>query len=486
MPDITFSGLASGMNTNDIVAKLMAIEQQPLDRLQAQKTSEGQRLQAYGQLNTLLQNLKTAVGAMNLSTNASPTVATSGNSGVFTAVSASGTTGSYNISVSQLAQVQKSVSSGYTSQTDPLFGNGTLTVNGQAITIDDSNNSLRGIAQSLNAVADQTGVTASIINDGSGTPYRLVLTGKDASTNFTVESDLQAADGSPIPFGVINTQNAQQAKLNIDGIDVVSNSNTISGAIAGVVLNLTGVSQNTGTPEAPQYQKTSLNVTADTDALKGKITDFVNAYNAVMNWVSSAYTTSTDNSTTDSSSTSTSSSSSSSTSTDSTTTSDGNPLSTLLRGDATVNSIKRSLQSILGNAVGDGSFKILAEIGISTNRDGSLSIDSTKLNTALDQNFTGVSELLAGNGYTDGVMKRFNSYLLQVTSPSSGMYASKQTIYNDKVKSLDAQISVQTVALDKRQADLYARFSAMESLISNLNSASSYLTQFSLQQLSSK
>lgn len=474
MADITFSGLASGINTNDIITKLMAVERQPLDRLQAQKTNEAQRLQAYGQLNTLLQNLKTAVGAMNLSTSASPTKAVSGNNSVFTATSASGGVGNYNISVSQLAQVQKSVSSGYASQTDPLFGSGTLTIKGsdgteQVITIDDSNNSLRGIAQSLNAMADQTGVSASIINDGSGSPYRLVLSGKDASTNFTLESDLRAADNTPIDFSVINTQNAQQAKLNIDGIDVVSNSNTVTGAIAGVTLNLTGISQNLGTAEAPQYQKTSLNVTADTDALKGKITDFVNAYNAVMNWVSSAYQT------TDSSSSSSSATSNSGTSTDS------SNLSTLLRGDATVNSIKRGLQSILSNPVGDGSLRILSEIGISTNRDGSLSIDNSKLDTALDQNFSGVAELLAGNGYTDGVMKQFNSYLLQITSPSSGMYADKQTQYDQKTRDLDNQINVKTVALDKREADLYARFSAMESLISNMNSMSSYISQLSSQ-----
>ena len=470
MAEITFSGLATGMATDDIVTKLMAIERQPLDQLQTQKTNEAQRLQAYGQLNTLLQNLKTAVGAMNLSTTASPTTAVSGNNGVFTATSTSGALGSYNISVSQLAQVQKSVFGGYTSQTDPLFVNGsTLTVNGQTITIDDSNNSLRGIAQTLNAMADQTGVSASIINDGSGSPYRLVLTGKDASTDFTVDgSNLQATDGTV--FSMTTTQVAQQAKLNIDGIDVVSNSNTVSGVVAGVTLTLTGVSQNLGTAEAPQYQATSLNVTADTDTLKEKITNFVNAYNAVMNWVSSAYQTDTST---------TSDSSSSSTTSDGSTNTDSSNLSTLLRGDATVNAIKRGLQSILGTPMSDGSLKILSEIGISTNRDGSLSIDSSKLDNALSQNFSGVSELLAGNGYTNGVMKQFNSYLLQMTSPSSGMYAQKQTQYNDKVRALDQQISVKTVALDKREADLYARFSAMETFVSNMNSMSSYITQIS-------
>ena len=469
MADITFSGLASGIATDDIVTKLMAIERQPLDRLQTQKTNEANRLAAYGQLNTLLQKLKDAVGAMNLTSGANPTTTVSGNNGVFTATSSGGAVGSYNISVSQLAQVQKSVSGGYASTSDALFGSGTLTVNGQTITIGESNNSLVGIAQAINSASNQTGVSASIINDGSGgaTAYRLVLTGKDAATNFTVSSDLQDADNVAIPFAVTTTQNAQQAKLNIDGIDVVSNSNTVTGAIPGVTLNLTGVSQNTGTADAPQYQKTSLNVTADTAALKEKITAFVSAYNGVMDWVKSAYN---DQSTTQTSTASNSSSQ--------TTTADDN-LSTLLRGDATVNLIKRGLQSILGNAMGDGAFKVLSQIGIGTNRDGGLTVDSVKLDSALSQNFSGVAELLAGNGSTGGVMKQFNSYLLRVTSSSSGMYADKQTAYKNKISALDKQIDQKTTALDKREAQLYARFNAMEQLISSMNSMSTYLSQIS-------
>jgi len=329
-------------------------------------------------------------------------------------------------------------------------------------------------------MADQTGVSASIINDGSGSPYRLVLTGKDASTDFTVDgSNLQATDGTV--FSMTTTQVAQQAKMNIDGIDVVSNSNTVTGVIAGVTLNLTGVSKNTGTVDTPQYEKTSLNVTADTGALKEKITAFVSAYNDVMNWIKSAYNT--DSSTTNSSSSS--SSSSSSTSSDSATNAD-DALSKLLRGDTTVNSIKRGLQSILGSAIGEGSYKILAEIGIGTNRDGTLTVDNSKLDAALNENFSGVAELLAGNGYTDGVMKQFNSYLLKTTSVASGMYAEKEARYKDKVKSLDAQINTKTLALDKREAELYARFSAMESLISNMNSTSNYITQLSSLLSSSK
>ncbi|MDR3088273.1 MAG: flagellar filament capping protein FliD [Desulfobulbaceae bacterium] len=472
MADITFSGLASGMDTDGIVTKLMKIERQPLDRLEKVKTNEANRLKAYGQLNTLLQKLKDAAGTMNLTSGARTTKAESGNNGVFTASSNGGAVGSYNISVSQLAQVQKSVSGGVASTTASLFGNGTLTVGGQTLTIDDSNNSLQGIAQAINGVSDKSGVTATIINDGSGggAAYRLVLTGKDASANFTVGSNLHDGSGAVIPFSVTNTQNAQQAKLNVDGIDVVSNSNMVTGVISGVTLNLTGVSQNTGTDAAPQYQKTSLNVTADTGALKEKVTKFVAAYNEVMDWINSAYDDEDDK---------TSSASSTSSTKDGDDDKKEENFSKLLRGDTTVNSIKRGLQSIFGSAVGDGSLKIMSQIGISTNREGGLTVDSAKLDSALNENFAGVAELLAGNGSTDGVMKKFNSYLLKTTSVSSGMYAEKQTRYKDKVKLLDKQIEQKTTAIEKREAQLYARFSAMEQIIGNMNSTSSYIMQLS-------
>lgn len=469
MAEITFSGLASGLATDDIVTKLMAVERRPLDRLESDKEYETNRLKAYGQLNTRLNDLRDAVGAMNLTSEVRTTKANLSSESAFTATSSSGVPGSYDIAVTQLAKVQKNVSSGYSSSSSSLFGTGTITVNGKQISVNSSNNSLQGFMSAINAVTGDTGVSASIINDGSGgsTAYRLVLTGKDASTAFTVTSNLVDGLGAPIPFTTTKTQDAQQAKITVDGIDVVSNSNTITGVIAGVTLNLNATSPIAAAGPPVVYTTTKMDIVADTSALKEKITTFISSYNKIMEWIAEGYQ---DKIETD-------------TATDETTNetdTEEDILSDYLRGDTTVNSIKRGLQGILTDSVnGSGTLQILSDIGVKTNKDGTLTVNNSKLDTALAENFDGMTKLLAGEDGVTGVMEKFNTYLLDVTSATQGMYAEKRDRYESRVDRLDNQIEQKTAMLDKIEASMKARFSAMELLVSNLNSQSSYLTQLS-------
>ncbi|MFH0781249.1 MAG: flagellar filament capping protein FliD [Pseudomonadota bacterium] len=480
MSDITFTGLASGINTSDIVTKLMAAERVPVDNLSKDKETEANRLKAYGQLNTMLTDLKTSASAMNLTSNVQTTKANVSSESAVTATSDGAGTGSYEITVTQLAQVQKSISTGYASKTTSIFGTGTVTVKGKAITINSANNSLTGLMSSINAVTETTGVSASIINDGSGTtPYRLVLTGKDASTDFSVTSNLLDGLGAAIPFdsttNITTAQTAQQAKVTIDGVSVVSNSNTISTAISGVTLNLKAISPISDSGPPIVYTTTKLDISADTSALKEKISTFVSSYNKIMDWIASGYAR---NIPAIETSTTTDAATRITTTTTTTTPTDAQ-YSHILRGDATVNTIKRGLQSILTDMVNtSGSLHILSDIGISTNQDGTLNLSDGKLDTALSNNFSGVAKLLAGEDSTDGVMKKFNTYLIKVTSASSGMYADKRNRYESKTNNLENQITQKSAILDKTESTLKARFNAMEQLVSSLNSQSSFLTQW--------
>ena len=286
---ITFSGLATGLDTDNIVNELMAIERAPIDRLEAQKTSETKKLEAYGQFNDKLKELKSIAGSMYLTSQVRSTSISLDPSASFTAESESGAIGSYNISVARLSQVQKTVSDGFTSKTDALLGTGSITVNGTEIAVTADNNSLVGIVEEINKQSDTTGVTATIINDGSdGSPYHLVLTGEDSSKNFTVETALENADTTPLTINFDNAQNAQQAVVFIDGIKVVSDTNTISSAISGVTINLNSVDEQTYAGNAtddelannvdpldwadpPRYATTTMRVEADTDSLKEKL-----------------------------------------------------------------------------------------------------------------------------------------------------------------------------------------------------------------------
>ncbi len=203
------------------------------------KTYESQRLKAYGQFNTKLDDLRSAVGDLNLTSQVRTTSVRLSSEDSISASSNGAGVGSYDIAVAQLAQVQKTVTDGYSSESDSVLGTGTFAINEVAIEVNSTNNSFQGLMSSINSVSEKTGVSASIINDGgSGDNYHLVLTGKDAATSFSLTYDFKDEENNAIDFSASHVRAAQQAVAYIDGIEVVSNTNTISGAISGVTINL--------------------------------------------------------------------------------------------------------------------------------------------------------------------------------------------------------------------------------------------------------
>ncbi len=477
---ITFSGLATGLDTDSIVTDLMAIERAPLERVEAKKSDATERLEAFAQFKSKLDSLKSAASDMTLTSQVRSTKVSLSSEETFTASTTSGAVGSYNVSVAQLSQVQKDITGGFSANNESILGTGTITVNGTEIEVTDENNTLLGLAQSINELADTTGVQVSIINDGKETdPYHLVFTGQDAQSSFTIESTLGVTVPGDVDFTTTQVQTAQQAVAIIDGISVVSNTNTITDAISGVTLNLTSVNDtiSAGTPEAgvdpwewaapPVYETARMDIQADTGVLKEKVTAFVTAYNDVMEWILSGYeefATSTEPSASDS---------------EESADQDAPLLGSVLRGDPTVNSVKRQLQNMLTETIDNsGGFKILSEIGISSNLDGTLTQDNTRLDTALENNFDDMVYLLSGDNETAGVMKGFNSLLLDMTNGSDGMYAAKKDAYNSAVKRFDYQIDQMEARLTKREETLRSQFTAMEALVSSLNTQGDFLTQF--------
>lgn len=468
MAEISFGGLATGLPTEDLVKSLMAIERKPIDRLEAKKESETIRLKAYGQLNSKLASLRDAARDLSVTSKVRTTKVQLSSEESISGTSSGASTGNYSVAVAQLAQVQKTVTSGFDSETAAVLGTGYFAIGDLAVVVDNNNNSLQGLAASINSLTDKTGVTASIINDGKDSGnYHLVLTGKDAATSFDLTYELSNAQNPDIDLAE-SVRPAQKAVAYVDGIEVVSNSNTLTGVISGVTINLNKVNEiltpaSGGNP--PVYATTNLNVVADTDALKEKISTFVSSYNAIMDWIASGYEVKAVETTEDTTDT---------TSTDTT----EDSLADYLRGDATVNDIKRKLQSTLSEAVnGSGSLQILSEIGLSTQADGTLLQNSAKMEAALQSKFDDVVKLLAGEETTDGVMKKFNSQLLEMTSTTEGMYATKRDRYDSAVDNLDLQIAQKEPMMEKIEARIRAQFNAMELLVSSLNSQSAYLTQ---------
>ncbi len=470
---ITFSGLASGIDTDSIITEMMSLERAPIKQIESRKDDEKKRLEAFSQFKTRLEALRTAVSDMKLTSDIRTNSVNLSSDKHISATSSGSDTGNYDVAVAQLSQVQKSVSNGFESRTAPVLGTGIVKINDTEISVTADNNSLISLVESVNAQTDKTGVKASIINDGSGgdEAYRLVFTGVDSETSFTVDDS--GLNGAEKALNVTSTQEAQQAVAFIDGIQIVSSTNTIKDAVSGLSIELNSVnSYSGGTPEAgkkpwewadkPVYETTGLEIKADTDALKEKLTTFVGAYNSIMDWISSGY---------DEFGASRASVAGEDEEAD-------EVLSSLVRGDSAINNAKRQLQEVLTDAVKDsGRYDILSEIGISTNRDGSLSQKNTKLDKALDEHYDDVVSLLAGGETTNGVMKKFNTLLLDLTSASRGVYATEKENYEDTIKSYNSQIDNMERRIRQRETTLRSQFSAMESLISQMNSQSSFLAQ---------
>jgi flagellar hook-associated protein 2 len=398
MASISSPGIGSGLDVNSIVTQLMALEQRPITVLDQKEASLQGQLSSYGSINGALSAFQSAMAGMSyLSTfqtfSASPVDSTI----LSAAASSLATPGSYSVTVGALAQAQSIISSGQTTTNTAIaapastttlsfsFGTisgGTAPVNGvgtysgstftqdasQAtgtVTITDSNNSLQGIRDAINAA--NLGVNATIVSDGSAAPYHLVLTSKTsgATSNMKISVSGDAALASLLAYDPAGTQNltqtqaGQNATGTVNGLAISSATNIVSNAIQGVTLNF------------GKLGTTNLNVARNTDSVQSSVQSFVKAYNDLGSTLAklTAYDP---------------------------TTKQGGPL----QGDVTVLGIQDRLRSMLNTTITGlgGSLTSLSQIGVSFQLDGTLALDTSKLQTALTNNFSDVAGLFAAVG----------------------------------------------------------------------------------------
>lgn len=416
---ISSPGLGSNLNVNQIVSQLMAIEQQPVDRLNTKEASFQAQLSSYGNIRSALSTFQGAVESLGSPTRFQTRTASSSDTTIVTGSAAnSAQSGSYRIDVTSLAQAQTIAATGQATTTATIGAGGSTTLtfsfgtvsggtltNGVyagatftpdasaetgTVTIDSSNNSLAGIKDAINAA--DIGVRASIVGDGSANPYRLVLqstvSGAKGSIKLSVSGDtdlqnLLAYD----PAGTQNlTQTAagQDAVATINGLSITSGTNSITNAVPGVTLSL--VKAGTAT----------LTVARDTSSVQKGVEDLVKAYNDLNTAVGNA--TSADV---------------------------ANKTKQPLNGDATARSILAQLRSELGGSIGAGfKYNTLSQVGIAFQRNGTLSFDSSKLQTALGADPDAVAALFAASGTaTDSLV----SVKKQTTDTQPGTYGVEVT-----------------------------------------------------------
>jgi flagellar hook-associated protein 2 len=395
---LSSAGIGSNLPIESIITQLMSIEQRPLTILDKKVTDYKAKLSAIGTIKSAFATFQTALKGLADISKFQAVSASTGDSTVASATAGPrATAGSYSLEVSKLAQAQKLASAGQASTSAPIgtaaatisFDFGTITAGSggfdtatgkyasgasfasggtgvKTVTIDPANSSLSGIRDAINNA--KIGVTASIVNDGSNSPYRLVLTaansGQANSMQISVAGDtgLQALLNHDPAGSQAMTESvaAQNAQFKLDGIAISSATNTATNVIDGVTLNLTKT--NAGTP-------TSVTVARDTSAVATSVGNFVSAYNAITKTLGdlSSYNP---------------------------TTKQG----AVLNGDSTVRGLQSQLRSLLTTPIsGAGAFTTLSAIGV-TVKSGVMAVDDAKLKSAIDSNFNDIASLFAAVG----------------------------------------------------------------------------------------
>ncbi|MBI5237445.1 MAG: flagellar filament capping protein FliD [Deltaproteobacteria bacterium] len=437
MATVSSTGLVSGLDIEGIISKLMAVESRSLDMVKAEKAAYESKISAFGTLLNYISTLKSASTPLK-SSSVLGLKAGSSDTSVFTATAtSSASAGSYNIKVNQLAQAHAVYSQTYAAGTD-VVGTGTLSIQvGSAaavdVTIDSSNNTLDGIKDAVNQA--NAGVKASVINDGTG--YRLVIasntTGASNAINVTVaDDDLNNTDTSGLSalshtagaYNMTESQAAQDAILIVDSLTVTRSSNTISDLISGVTMTLK--KDSAGTTH-------TLTLSKDTDSLKSLINSYISAYNKLISEIKSEKGTQAAN----------------------------GPM----YGDSTVNSLNEKMRQV---TITDYSGSTLAAMGVTHDKTGVLSLDSTRFDEALADNESGVIATL--NSMASSFETAMTDYINVFIPARTDSYSQTVTRLEKKMDNLGNK-------LDLIENSLRKKFAALELTLSQLQNQGSYLNQ---------
>ena len=479
---ISSAGLGSGLDVKGIISSLMAVESQPLTLLQNSATTVQTEISAVGQINSLTSALSDKAHALSSSTLWTQTTSTSADTSSVTADTSGGTAaaGDYSVSVSQLAQGQTVT----TASAGATLSAGTITIqlgtyktdstttpptvsfqnSGAAappITIGPGDTSLASIRDKINAA--NAGVSASIINDANGARLSLRSTTTGAANGFQITTTEATPDTDPttglsaLNFDGTSTatgsqmvlnQSAINAKAQVNGIDIESATNKLTNVADGLSLTLLKKTD----------QPIDVTVAIDKDSMQKAIQDFVSAYSSLQSYIS--LQTKYDGGTAPAAGTSRK---------------DGP-----LEGDPSIVGFQNQLRAVINTTSTVSTvFTRLSDIGISVQKDGTLSIEnSTKLTNSLN-NPAELQKFFATQGTSDtntGIAVRFATLADRATSLDGALYSRNQGLQGELSRNQKQQDDMQT-HLDATQARLTAQYQALDTTMSKMSALSSYVTQ---------
>lgn len=450
MASITSSvGLASGLEIESLVSKLMEVEKRPITLLESKQAVVTTKLSSMGLVKSALSDFQAAAAALDSRSEFAAFSASVADTTIASAsASSAAKAGSYSLEVTQLATTQKVVSQSKASNF--TFADGTLQLfdaAGKATNIEISaakgNNTLAGVRDAINASGAQ--VNASLLNDGSGT--RLVITSKETGSanaigvrglglDYGTVAGAAPADASNVD--ATTSAAAKDAVFKLDGITVTRSSNSVSDAISGVTLNLTKTNEN---------DPTTLTIKPDSTALQTKVENFVKAYNNLQSVINEQ------------------------TSYDATTKTAG-----ALNGDTTMRTIQSQMRSLVTGGVGGDGVQYLSQAGISMQKDGMLKFESSQFQKAMDDPEIDVARLFVKDADGTGVASKVETQIKGMLA-TGGLFSARTDGLNKETKDIDNRVDALNTRMDSIETRYRAQFTALESTIASLNTTSSFLTQ---------
>lgn len=457
---ISSIGIGSGLEVSTIISKMVALEKQPLEGLQTKAQTIQTQISTYGQIKSLTSTLADAAAKLTRDGGWNSLSIKSSNSAVSMTVSGLASAATYDISVQQLARSQTSVSDARDVD-QKMDSAGKLSIqntkSGTAVDVEyTASDTLTTLAAKINEKA--SGMQALVMRDGTG-KEQLVLrsktTGADAAFSVTDTPDTGTGIGFSIPAG----QQAQDAKITINGVTQASSTDNFDNVLPGLKIT---VNEVTVDPVTSADKPARVSVTTDKEATKKNIQDFVDAFNALNDLLSKTTKGMRDESGAKVSA------------------ADDDP-SGLFQGDSATVSLQSSLRSLLGGTVGNasGALTRLADIGIEY-KDGSLQITkSDKLDKALETP-DALKSLFAAKSSSDGsgggIAVNFKKFTDQLLAYDGTLNSKTDSLELRKKNNLKDQDKVNERATNL-ETKLSRQYSALDSKMASLTALNTYITQ---------